>query len=82
MNEISHEIKLWSTLYDDVFILTLFCLPKNEQSYHNKRAKCPEKKITIKSCDSRYYRDNSRPKTDDNDRFQFGIREYIYNALI
>ena len=43
MNEISHEIKLWFTLYDDVFILTLFCLPKNVQSYRDKRAKFPEK---------------------------------------
>ena len=37
------KIKLWSTLYDDGFVLILFCLPNNVQMYHDKRVKCPVK---------------------------------------
>ena len=82
LNEISHYIKVWSTLHDDVFILTLLCLPKNVQSYHDKCAKCPQRKFTVKLSDSRYYRDSSRPKTNDKDKFQDRITEYICNAPI
>ena len=82
LNEISYNIKFWSTLNDDVFILTLFGLPNNVQSCHDKRAKCPQRKFTVKLSDSRYYRDSSRPKTNDKDKFQDGIAEYIYNAPI
>ena len=82
MNEISHKINFLSTLYYNVFILTLFCFSQNVQSYHDKHAKCPQRKFTVKLCDSRYYRDSNRSKTNDKDRFQLSIREYICNAPI
>ena len=75
-------MKFWSTLHDDVFILTLFCLHKNVESYHDKRAKCPKAKCTVKLSDCRNYRDSSRPKRNDKDTFQDRITEYICNAPI
>ena len=80
LKEISHYIKFWSSLHDDVFISTLFYLPKNVQSYHDKRAKCPQRKFTVKLSDSRNYRDRSRSKTIDKDKFQNSLTEYICYA--
>ena len=82
LNEILHYIKFWSTLHDDVSILTLSYFPKNVHSYHNKHAKCPRRKCTVKLSDSPYYRDSSLPKTNDKDKFQDRITEYICNAPI
>ena len=70
-----------STLNNDVFIVTLFCLPQYVKSYHDKRLKCPQRKFTVKSCDCRCYMDRSRQKTNDKDKFQFSISEYKCNAL-
>ena len=47
MNEISHKVKFLSTVYYDVFILTLVCKSHNVQSYHDKRVKCPQRKFTV-----------------------------------
>ena len=60
--------------------MTLFCLPQYVQSYHDKRFKCPQEKITVKSCDYRCYMDSSRPKTNDKDKFQLRISEYKCSA--
>ena len=85
MNEM-HKKFFFSTLYYDVFILTLFCfvLKCTIVSYDriSQTREISTEKFTVKLCDSRYYRDGSRAKVNDKDRFQFKIREYICNAHI
>ena len=68
------RLSFFSAIHDDIFILTLFCFPKNVQSYYDKRTKCPHRKFTVKLSDSRYQRDSSRPKTNDKDKFQLGLQ--------